>query len=158
MLEIEDFGGGIVGFRLPDEGADGPATDEAKTPAKAGKARREGGCRPNPHGIGFLNSGGFVVFVVEEPPFLAGGSRTPAAIRAPGLADVRRLALAPDAVQKSSGAPGDAPGGGSGIVQALEVEALKTGEAQALRGDLRDHRRRGAPEGEASRRRPRPAG
>jgi hypothetical protein len=32
-LEVEDFGGGIVGFRLPEEGA-----GEAEAPTKATKA------------------------------------------------------------------------------------------------------------------------
>jgi hypothetical protein len=34
-LEVEDFGGGIVGFRLPEEG-----TGEAEAPAKAAKGGR----------------------------------------------------------------------------------------------------------------------
>jgi hypothetical protein len=38
-LEVEDFGGGVVGFRLPEEGA-GADTAEAETPPKAGKTRR----------------------------------------------------------------------------------------------------------------------
>jgi hypothetical protein len=36
-LAVEDFGGGVVGFRLPEEGA--PA--EAEAPAKAAKPRRK---------------------------------------------------------------------------------------------------------------------
>ncbi len=38
-LAVEEFGGGVVGFRLPEEGADGDSA-ETETPAKAAKARR----------------------------------------------------------------------------------------------------------------------
>jgi hypothetical protein len=39
-LAVEEFGGGIVGFRLPEEGAGGDAA-EAELPAKAAKPRRK---------------------------------------------------------------------------------------------------------------------
>ncbi len=38
-LAVEEFGGGVVGFRLPEEGVGGDAA-EAETPAKAAKPRR----------------------------------------------------------------------------------------------------------------------
>jgi hypothetical protein len=39
-LAVEDFGGGVVGFRLPEEGASGDAAG-AEVPAKSGKSRRK---------------------------------------------------------------------------------------------------------------------
>jgi hypothetical protein len=39
-LAVEDFGGGVVGFRLPEEGASGDVA-EAETPAKVAKIRRK---------------------------------------------------------------------------------------------------------------------
>jgi hypothetical protein len=39
-LEVEAFGGGIIGFRLPEEAADGDAA-ETEGPAKAVKPRRK---------------------------------------------------------------------------------------------------------------------
>jgi hypothetical protein len=39
-LEVEDFGGGVVGFRLPEEGAGADAA-ETEAPAKSAKPRRK---------------------------------------------------------------------------------------------------------------------
>jgi hypothetical protein len=39
-LAVEDFGGGVVGFRLPEEGVTRDAA-EAEIPAKAAKTRRK---------------------------------------------------------------------------------------------------------------------
>ena len=40
-LEVEDFGGGIVGFRLPEEGAGEMLTEAPATSAKSGGGRRK---------------------------------------------------------------------------------------------------------------------
>ena len=44
-LEVEDFGGGIVGFRLPEEGGEAEAPSSRKSPATI-DALEEGGAGP----------------------------------------------------------------------------------------------------------------